>query len=100
MADSPYNDTKTYYLQYTIGYAPVSNATQPLTVFSMDATATHTTDCQTEYQVPGLAPGEVNVLSAMVNITVRGVCPYSPAWRGRPRGFRSTTAPHIRGSSP
>jgi len=61
MENSTIMDAENYYLEYTIGYVPVTPDIVPLTIFSLDSTSTTTSDCQIEYNVPGLAPGEIHV---------------------------------------
>ena len=51
MENSTLEDTKNYYLQYTVGYEPVTEEHQHLTIFTLDATATETYDCMIQYQV-------------------------------------------------
>eukprot|EP00005_Dracoamoeba_jomungandri_P000086 CAMPEP_0174251646 /NCGR_PEP_ID=MMETSP0439-20130205/1393_1 /TAXON_ID=0 /ORGANISM="Stereomyxa ramosa, Strain Chinc5" /LENGTH=567 /DNA_ID=CAMNT_0015332007 /DNA_START=11 /DNA_END=1714 /DNA_ORIENTATION=- len=64
MENSTIEDSKEYFLQYTIGYVPITDDIIPLTVYSMDATATVTYDCQIEHQIPALKPNEVSVLES------------------------------------
>lgn len=68
MENSTLNDTKNYYLRYTIGYSEITPDILPLSVFALDATATHTIDCETEYDIPGLSPGQINVLQTFAVI--------------------------------
>eukprot|EP00048_Salpingoeca_helianthica_P015213 m.225645 g.225645 ORF g.225645 m.225645 type:complete len:621 (-) comp16751_c0_seq1:205-2067(-) len=68
MENSTLQDAKNYYLQYTIGYVNVTKDVVPLTLFSMDVTSTHNNDCQTEYQIPAVAPGQTNVLETLVEV--------------------------------
>eukprot|EP00998_Keelungia_sp_KM082_P003789 NODE_1473_length_1322_cov_63.228452_g1460_i0.p1 GENE.NODE_1473_length_1322_cov_63.228452_g1460_i0~~NODE_1473_length_1322_cov_63.228452_g1460_i0.p1 ORF type:complete len:433 (+),score=126.37 NODE_1473_length_1322_cov_63.228452_g1460_i0:91-1299(+) len=68
MENSTLNDGKNYYLEYTIGYLPITAPHVPLTIFWLDTTATHTYDCQIEHQIPGLNPGEKNVITALADI--------------------------------
>eukprot|EP00462_Mataza_sp_D1_P000122 CAMPEP_0175089406 /NCGR_PEP_ID=MMETSP0086_2-20121207/768_1 /TAXON_ID=136419 /ORGANISM="Unknown Unknown, Strain D1" /LENGTH=515 /DNA_ID=CAMNT_0016361911 /DNA_START=207 /DNA_END=1754 /DNA_ORIENTATION=+ len=63
MENSTLHDEKTYHLEYTVGYAPITQDTKPLTVFSLDVTSTHGTDCAIQYDVPGLKEGEIHTLS-------------------------------------
>eukprot|EP00992_Anisonema_acinus_P000469 TRINITY_DN10165_c0_g1_i1.p1 TRINITY_DN10165_c0_g1~~TRINITY_DN10165_c0_g1_i1.p1 ORF type:complete len:580 (+),score=142.78 TRINITY_DN10165_c0_g1_i1:48-1742(+) len=81
MENSTLEDTKTYYLAYTIGYEPiVEGVTIPLTVFTMDATATETYNCHIEYQIPALGPDETNVLqnsaSVLSNLSLVSLHPH------------------------
>lgn len=68
MGNSTLHDAKDYYLQYTVGYEPVTEQHQELTVFSLDVTSTHTSDCQIQYNVPALKDGEIHTLQT--NVTV------------------------------
>jgi hypothetical protein len=61
MANSTINDPKNYYLEYKIGYVDITKDVVPLTIFSLDVTATHTIDCQLEYQVPAVPEGQAHV---------------------------------------
>jgi len=61
MENSTIMDAENFYLEYTIGYVPVTPDIVPLSIFSLDATATTTTDCQVNYDIPGLAPGQIHV---------------------------------------
>jgi hypothetical protein len=61
MQNSTIMDAQNYYLEYTIGYVPVTPDVIPLSIFSLDSTATATSDCQIDYDVPGLAPGEFHI---------------------------------------
>jgi len=64
MENSTIMDAQNYYLEYTIGYVPVTPDIVPLSIFSLDSTSTSTTDCQINYDVPALAPGEIHVQQA------------------------------------
>eukprot|EP00040_Diaphanoeca_grandis_P005251 m.32022 g.32022 ORF g.32022 m.32022 type:complete len:572 (+) comp16568_c1_seq1:1635-3350(+) len=70
MQNSTLMDGKDYFLKYTVGYESVAEHHQDLTVFSMDATATHTDDCGIQYQVPALADGEIHTLQTMIDVNV------------------------------
>jgi hypothetical protein len=75
MEDWRLDDSKNYYLEYEIGYVPVTADVVPLSIYSFDVTSTHTTDCLTQYDVPKLLPGQndtrtnTNVVPTDMNIT-------------------------------
>ena len=56
--------------RYTVGFEPVTEEHQELTVFSMDVTSTHTSDCEIQYNVPALADGEIHTLQTDVSVDV------------------------------
>eukprot|EP01006_Ploeotia_vitrea_P000911 TRINITY_DN103883_c0_g1_i1.p1 TRINITY_DN103883_c0_g1~~TRINITY_DN103883_c0_g1_i1.p1 ORF type:complete len:579 (+),score=45.90 TRINITY_DN103883_c0_g1_i1:42-1778(+) len=69
MHNSTHNDAKNYYLEYTIGYTEVTPKHIPLTIYSMDATASDTYDCHVDYNIPGpLGEGETNTLVGVSDV--------------------------------
>jgi len=67
MENSTLNDTKPYFLQYTIGYEPITDDIIPLHIFYFDVTALDTTDCRIQYDVPELKEGEIHTKSSIAN---------------------------------
>ncbi len=76
MENSTLQDTRNYYLKYTIGYVPVTPDVVPLNVISLDVTASQTFDCHIEYQ--GGLLGFVSHLFRLL-FTAR-IFPQSPRW--------------------
>lgn len=64
MENATIMDTKNYYLEYTVGYLPITKDTVALTVYSFDVTSTTTTDCQIQYDVPLLQEGEDHTVTS------------------------------------
>jgi len=68
MQNSTLDDPKDYFLQYTIGYEPITDDIIPLKVLYFDVTAMDTTDCRLQYDIPELKEGEIHTKSSIATV--------------------------------